>query len=59
MRLASSFLDGFKEGMRQFGQTISGIINSALLLLAYIVGIGLTFIFAKAFKKHFLETKIS
>jgi len=53
------FLSGFKEGMRQFGQTISIIINSGLLLIVYFIGIGFTSIIAKLFHKHFLDTDLS
>ena len=52
------FLSGFKEGMRQFGQTISIIINSGLLLIVYFIGIGFTSIIAKLFHKHFLDLNL-
>jgi hypothetical protein len=48
---------GFKDGMKNFGTTISIIVNSILLFLVYIIGVGLTFIFSKIFKKNFLDTK--
>lgn len=53
------FLRGFKDGMHQFGQTISIIINSGLLLIVYFIGIGFTSIIAKMSRKHFLDTDIS
>lgn len=53
------FFKGFKRGMHGFGLTIAIIINSVLLLVVYIIGVGLTSIFAKIVGKHFLETKIS
>lgn len=59
MNSLKQFFSGFKKGMYDFGQNIAIIINSALLLIVYLVGIGLTSIFAKVFGKHFLETKIS
>jgi len=53
------FLIGFKKGMSNFGYNIALIINTILLAIVYIIGVGLTFIFAKIFRKHFLETKLS
>lgn len=52
------FVEGYKKGQKNFGDNISTIINSILLTLVYILGIGLTSIFAKIFKKHFLSLKI-
>lgn len=59
MNFLNHFLKGFKEGMRNFGYNITLIINSVLLSLVYIIGVGFTSIFAKLFRKQFLETKIS
>jgi cytochrome c biogenesis protein CcdA len=53
------FFSGFIRGFRIFGENITVIINSALLLFVYIVGVGITSIIAKIFGKHFLETKLS
>lgn len=54
------FFDDFKRGMNSFGKIISTIINTLLLLLVYILGVGLTSIIARAlFRKEFLEEKIS
>jgi len=53
------FLKGFKKGMHDFGQNVSLIINSILLLIVYIAGVGITFIFSKILHKHFLDLKIS
>ena len=59
MRKTMLFLIGFKEGIRRFGQSVSTLINSVLLSIVYFFGVGFSFIFAKLFGKHFLETKIS
>lgn len=53
------FLIGFKKGMCNFGYNISLIINTLLLSLVYMGGVGFTFLIAKLFGKHFLETKLS
>ncbi|MBM3233653.1 hypothetical protein FJZ19_01010 [Candidatus Pacearchaeota archaeon] len=53
----NQFYAGFKNGMKNFGTTISIIVNSILLLLVYLIGVGLTFLFSKIFRKKFLETK--
>ena len=59
MRRSKRFFNGFKKGMRKFGNYISLIINTTLLTFVYLIGVGLTSIFAKIIGKHFLEMKIS
>ena len=53
------FLVGFREGMKDFGHGIALIVNSFLLAIVYLVGVGFTAIFAKLFRKHFLDMKLS
>tara|TARA_Y100000034_G_C6746847_1_gene331740 strand:- start:416 stop:658 length:243 start_codon:yes stop_codon:yes gene_type:complete len=53
------FINGFKSGFKEFGHNISLIVNSILLSLVYIIGVGITSILAKLLNKKFLETKIS
>ena len=53
------FFKGLKKGFNIFGTSIASIINSALLVLAYFLAVGLTFIAAKIVHKSFLETMIS
>lgn len=52
------FYRGFKKGMRDFGQNIALIINTILLSFVYLIGVGLTSIVAKIFRKHFLDMKL-
>ena len=49
------FIDDLKEGQKLFGETLAIIVNSALLSLVYLVGIGFTSIIAKIFGKKFLD----
>lgn len=49
-----SFFSEFKNGMKEFGLLLAIIVNTALLAIVYIVGVGLTSIIAKSFKKDFL-----
>jgi len=49
------FIEGFKEGQKDFGESIAIIINSVLLFLIYIIGVGLTSIAAKIFNVKFLD----
>jgi hypothetical protein len=49
------FISGFKQGQRIFADTIATIVNVVLLSIVYILGIGITSITAKIFKKSFLE----
>ena len=52
------FWKGFKKGAKNFSGNISVIVNSFLLLIVYLVGVGLTSVIAKIVGKKFLETKI-
>ena len=54
----NSFIKGFKIGFNFFKENISIIINSILLSIIYIIGIGLSFLIAKILRKGFLDTKI-
>ena len=45
--------------MGNFGHNTALIINTISLVFVYLVGVGLTCLFAKIFGKHFLETKLS
>lgn len=51
------FFIGCREGMHLFGQNIALIINTVLLFIVYIVGVGATSLIAKIAGKHFLEMK--
>ena len=51
------FLKGIKIGLGNFGSGIGTIVNSVLLLIVYVIGVGVTAILAKIFRKRFLETK--
>ncbi|MBI3032858.1 hypothetical protein HYY69_05250 [Candidatus Woesearchaeota archaeon] len=53
------FFRGFKKGTTLFGYTIAGIVNTLLLMIAYVLGVGITSIIAKICKKHFLELKLN
>lgn len=52
-------INGFKEGIKDFGENITIIVNSLLLGLVYLIGVGITSLFARITKKRFLDTKIS
>ncbi|MBS3126403.1 hypothetical protein J4453_03125 [Candidatus Woesearchaeota archaeon] len=54
-----TFFKGFKKGVKMFGQNIGVIVNTALLAIVYIIGVGITSIIAKLFRKHFLDLKHS
>ncbi len=59
MSQAKQFARGLQKGLKEFGHCLSAIVNSILLALVYIFGVGLTFIFAKLAGKSFLERKIN
>jgi hypothetical protein len=52
------FLSDFYKGMCLFGKKVSIFINTILLLIAYVFGIGLTAIIAKLIDKNFLKLRI-
>jgi cytochrome c biogenesis protein CcdA len=58
MSESKDFLLSLKRGQKAFGEDIAAIINSFLLTITYIFGVGLTFVAAKLARKSFLETKI-
>lgn len=53
------FFKGMKQGQKAFGEDIAQVINLFLLTIVYLIGIGLTSIFAKTFRKHFLDIEIN
>lgn len=57
MKNLNDFIKGCKVGFENFGKTLGTVVNSALLLLVYLFGVGLTSVFARLFRKHFLELK--
>jgi hypothetical protein len=59
MNEIKNFSKGFAQGFKDFGNNISIIVNSVLLLIVYILGVGITSLIAKIFGKHFLEMKLS
>ncbi len=52
-------IDDFMDGQKMFGEDISRIVNTVLLTIVYILGVGLTSIVAKLAKKNFLDLKIN
>lgn len=59
MNNLNKFFTGFKKGMKDFGHNTSLIVNSILLAIVYIMGVGITSIIAKIFGKQFLDLKLS
>lgn len=57
MKSSKNFFSGFKKGQKEFGSTISSIVNTILLSLVYFIGVGLTSVFAKISNKDFLSLK--
>jgi len=50
---------GIKKGIKYFGSNTQLLINSLLLTLVYFIGVGLSSLIAKLFRKHFLDKEIS
>tara|TARA_Y100000310_G_scaffold330908_1_gene403485 strand:+ start:976 stop:1218 length:243 start_codon:yes stop_codon:yes gene_type:complete len=53
------FIAQIYKGQKIFGEDIAAIINSVLLTIVYILGIGLTSLTAKILRKSFLDLKPS
>ncbi len=53
------FLHGFRQGLKQFGYNINVIVNSVLLSIVYIFGVGVTAVFARLVGKRFLDVQLS
>lgn len=45
----------FFDGMKEFGQDISYLINTLLVLIIYITGIGVSFLITKIIKKQLID----
>ena len=54
-----TFSDGLKEGMQLFGQGIATLVNTLLLTFVYVIGVGITALIAKLFRKQFLQLKLT
>ncbi|MAF35941.1 hypothetical protein CL622_02380 [archaeon] len=52
------YIKDFHNGIKEFGENISTLVNAILLGLVYVIGIGITSIIAKLAKKNFMEKKI-
>ena len=50
-----TFFKSFRKGLKSFGENISLVVNTLLLTVVYIIGVGLTSIIAKIVGKHFIE----
>ena len=51
------FFKHFKIGFQKFSHLLADLVNIILLAIVYYVGVGLTSIIAKIFKKSFLDLK--
>ena len=58
MKRIKQFFRGFKMGMGAFGYNLSVIINTILLSIVYVIGVGLTSVIAKIIGKRFMEMKV-
>ncbi len=52
------FFEGLKKGQKQIGEDLARVINSIMLSVVYVIGVGFTSMFGKLFKKRFLEVKL-
>lgn len=59
MNQAQLFLKSVGKGMKQFGENITALINTLLLLMVYFIGVGVTALIARFIRKQFLDQKTS
>ena len=59
MNKINLFFKGLQQGFKNFGHTITGVINFFMLLIVYILGIGIISIISKLVGKHYLDLKKS
>ena len=57
MSKIKQFFLGFRKGMKNFGNDIAVIINTALLFVVYFIAVGITSIFAKLTGKRFIRVR--
>lgn len=57
--MIKKFFLGFRKGTKDFGHTLSLIINSLMLSIVYIIAVGATFIISRIFRKRFLDMQIA
>jgi hypothetical protein len=53
------FIKGFVQGFRDFGRSISTLVNTCLLLLVYFMGVGASALAARIAGKRFLSCRKS
>lgn len=53
-----NFISELKKGQKAFGEDVGSIINLILLSIVYFLGVGLTSIAARIFKKKFLNLRV-
>ena len=51
-------MSGIKKGQKEFGEDIGTLVNSILLSVVYLLGVGLTSIIAKVVRKRFLNLRL-
>lgn len=54
----NNLINGLKKGLKDFAGLIAVIVNTFLLLVVYLIGVGATTIVAKLTGKHFLQKKL-
>ncbi|OGJ16077.1 hypothetical protein A3K73_05710 [Candidatus Pacearchaeota archaeon RBG_13_36_9] len=55
--MLKELIEGFKKGQKAFGEDIAAIVNSVILSVVYIFGVGLTSIMSKIAGKSFLHKR--
>lgn len=52
------FFNGLKTGFKEFGESINKTVNTLLLSITYIFGVGSVYLIAKLQKKKLLDLKV-
>ena len=52
-----TFVRGFRDGMQKLGSNVNAAVNTVLLLIVYVIGIGPVSIIARMFGRSFLSMR--
>jgi len=55
---SKDFWKGFRKGFKAFGQGVTLVVNTLLLLIVYIFGVGITSVIARLAGKKFMDMEL-
>ena len=52
------FWKGYLKGFKSFGHSVGTLVNTILLSVVYLLGVGVTALASRVGRKRFIETKV-